>query len=286
MSLASCLSDNMTPASMRSFAGFRAKGAKSKEDALTALLLCLGQDETAVKSLPDAAQKKLRSSPVAQRELKRIRLAAGDCKTWRQFEQVLAFFPPCVLLHVLNEEMSSAQMKTVAGKERAGKATDKDELIFGVLLALATRGPKAMRDLPANAQTRIEAAPAALEWVKMLERADTDFLAKVTTGQEFHALLRSPQGEQAEGEIDLEEEAEEESEEEEGKDATPATGAGGDARSASRVVGASSSPLVTALEAVATMMLPFVIILAIVYMDTKAMPGQPGDDTRLHRLAR
>ena len=215
MSLLSIVQDAMTVAQMRSVAGAtRSKGASTKDELVFGVLLALSQrGEKAVEQLPVEAQKKLRGSPVAQRELKRVATAAAACSTGLALRSVMEFFPPSILLHVLDEEMTAAQMKRVAGKERSTGASTKDELVFGVLLALATRGPTAMRDLPANAQSRIEAAPAALDWVKLLERADVEFLATVTTGLDFRSLLCKPR-EGADDEDD-EDEAGEEGDEDE-----------------------------------------------------------------------
>jgi len=196
MSLHAIVTDAMTVAQMKALAGKeRCKGASRKGELLYGVLLALGErGEKGVESLPVAAQSKLRASPVAQRELKRTQLAASECATWRDLVSVLEYFPPSILLHVLNEEMTVAQMKALAGKERSQGGSVKDELVYGVLLALAMRGPKSFSDLPVSAKTRIEAAPAALEWVKLLERADTAFLADITTGLSFRALLCKPRG--------------------------------------------------------------------------------------------
>ena len=345
MSLQTIVSADMSVAQMRTLAGkTRSKGAADKSELLFAVYLTLAEREAALDQLPAETQKKLRGSPVAQRELKRCKMAsAGECSNWLALRSVLEFFPPSILLHVLSEEMTAAQMKKVAGVERTTGASTKDELVFGVLLALATRGPKALRDLPAAALTRIEAAPAALDWVKLLERADTDFLASVTTGLEFRELLCKPRdgcdGADEEEDDDEEEEVDDDDElviiDDHGEEAATKAAARvvaleaelatakaeADTAKASRVrtrtggadpkklefgtaneletttgaaAKASRSVVVShpvaywllAAEMVASMLLPALIILAVIATDASKMPGKPGDDLRIHALAR
>lgn len=353
MSLVSILSDAMTCEQLRRFAGKqRSKGAKTKEELLHATLLALttGRDN-GTDALPAAAQQKLKTSPVAQRELKRIcQAASGGCKTWKELQNVLERFPPSILLQILNDEMTVAQMKAMAGKTRSAGAAIKDELVYAVLLAMAERGAKAMRDLPASAQTRIEAAPAALEWVKMVERADADQLEKLGSWSAFRDLLCTPrgadEGKEDDGEAEESDEDDDDDEDEveddltegdaaEGEDDTAASSKTAAAaakvaeleaklaeakaelqstakatRTRSRSVAATAAlakkklyfadddekknkskkagavspvPLwMSFAEVVLTFLLPFVLVLAVI---GGKLPGKPGDDLKLHKLA-
>lgn len=340
MSLAQIISDDMTVEQMRTLAGKkRSKGAKVKEECMHGVFLALAaRGEKGVEALPLAAQKKLGASPVAQRELERVRQAAsGGCDSWMELKQVLQRFPPSILLQILNEEMTATQMKTMAGKGRCERATVKAELTYAVLLALAERGSKAMRDLPATALARIEAAPVALEWVKMMERADPAVLSKLGTWAAFRELLCTPHGSAGDGEEDSENDTEEEEEHGAGAEAAeaaarvaeleaklaeakaellqstgtkasrtkPSAAAAAQAKKKldfqeSSTVKASSSakgavakrgaavpaptPLwLSLMEVALTFLLPFALILAVI--SSGKMPGKPGDDIRLHKLA-
>ena len=356
MSLNGILSDELTVVKMRALAGkHRCKGATTKADLICGVLLALSERENGKQALPVSAQKKIAASPVAQRELSRVSQAVQQCANWRQVRQVLERFPPSILLQILSEEMTVAQMKKMAGTHRCDGATLKDELLFAVLLALAERGDKAMRDLPANAQSRIEASPIALDWVKLVERADAEVLSKVGTWSGFRSLLCEPRDEAAvgeDGDDDVEDDNEEEEVEEEEDDdddeeedekavaaaakvaalerqlvearlaeAKLASTAKATRTKASRREGAAPKQLdfesadekkkktavaasdaagkkagkhaaapappywMSALEVALTFLLPVMLILGAINSG-KAMPGKPGDDLRLHSLAR
>lgn len=392
MSLVNILDNGLTVPQMKAFAGkTRCKGATCKDELVFAVLLALAErKEAGIQALPVAVRKKLESSPVAQRELKRMQLASsGDkCKRWSDLKQVLVRFPPSILMQILHEEMTAAQMQRMAGKTRCDGASVKvrlnaasdprlssvlkrsrhvvnpcarlslrpmqDELVFACLLALAEHGPKAMRDLPAAAQTRIEAAPMALEWVKMIERADTEVLAKVGTWRGFTDLLCTPVGapssgdddeedeeDEEEADVDAEEEAEAGSAVEAPDDAAVQAAAAkvalleaqlaeakaalqGTATKAPRTrasAAAATAPakkkldfettapkkagskgatetLVRAthkptpyslllLEALVSFLLPVGMILTVIWLaGPKGLPGRPGDDLKLHALAK
>ena len=229
MSLANILAAELpTDKQMRGVAGGAcSKGARTRDELVLAVLVALGtQGEKAFAKLPDTAQRKIKSAPAAKRELERIESAATDCCNWRDLQHVLQRFPPAVLFQILMEEMTATTMKALVGKERSTGAKGKDDLVFGVLLSLAERGGKALQELPPNAQQRIEAAPGAVDWFKMLERADADVLAKLKTWEDFRTTLRTPPGgDEAEVDGDAgEEEEDEEEEEEECATGVPVTG--------------------------------------------------------------
>ena len=174
MSLVGVLQAEMTLVQMKTLAGkARGKGATRKDEIVLGVLIALAErGAEGLADLPEAAQRKLRASPAAQRELNcRIKVAAADCSNWRQLKKVLERFPPSVLLQILDEDMTAVQMKALAGKTRADGAKRKEELAFGVLLALAERGSTSLHDLPASAQRRIESAPAAMEWLQLSKLA-------------------------------------------------------------------------------------------------------------------
>mmetsp|Transcript_19681 Transcript_19681/g.41872 ORF Transcript_19681/g.41872 Transcript_19681/m.41872 type:complete len:212 (+) Transcript_19681:1-636(+) len=193
MSLAAILGSFLSATELLALAGKRkSKGATTKEDQILAASLALAHERERLSKLPVLAQKKIAASPAAQRELSRLTMAAPLCSNWRQFKRVLDRFPPAVLFQILDEEMSAGQMRELSGAERSAKAKNKDELVFGVLLALAERRKYCMHELPPNAQSRIEAAPAALGWVAMVERANAEVLSKLGGWAGFRELLQTP----------------------------------------------------------------------------------------------
>ena len=193
MSLSTILSQ-MTNDDMKAFAGKRRiKGAKKKEQYVLAVQLTLGmRGDAGLADLPVEVQKKVQDSKTALAELRRLKLACGECATWDELERVLASFPPAVLLTILLEEVSAEQMQTLAGKTRCEGATRKDQLVFGVLLTLAEDAARVQR-LPANARRRIDAAPSALEWTEMVRtRAKKEVLEKVPDWRGFLDMLCEP----------------------------------------------------------------------------------------------
>ena len=120
MSLSGILNAELTPAAMVAIAGGkRSKGADTKEEKLIALELALAAaPKKFTRRLPEAAQRKLRTSPAAQRELSRISTASAQCSNWRQLQRVLDRFPPSVLFQIINEEMTEQQMRKLAGATR------------------------------------------------------------------------------------------------------------------------------------------------------------------------
>ena len=188
------ITTELTVEQMQSFAGVRrSKGAKNSAELMHAVLLRIADEgEKAIAELPPSAQRKLTALP-AQRELRRIEVAASESSTWAELRGVLERFPPSVLLQILEEEMTVSQMRIVSGKERAEGGKIKGELIFGVLLALVERGDSALRDLPSNARSRIQAAPHATDWLQTVtSRADGEVLKKLASWSEFRDLLCVP----------------------------------------------------------------------------------------------
>jgi len=209
MSLSSILNASMTAVQMKELAGkTRSKGAKRKDELIFGVLLAMGvRRDAALEQLPKNLQTKIKGSPAALAELQRIELASPECANWADMRDVLEYFPPSVLLTILFDEMTATQMSNLAGSQRSEGAKLKIELVFGVLLAMAERGASAMRDLPANARRRIEAAPAALEWTEMVRtRAEKKVLEGVSGWRGFREKLCLPPNAVDDDDDDVEEE--------------------------------------------------------------------------------
>jgi hypothetical protein len=346
MSLTGLLSAALPDAaSMKRLSGKqRSAGAKTKEEAMFAVLLALADGtDTGMAALPAETQKKILASPTASRELRRIGMASSGSRTWMHLRSVLERFPPSVLIQILQDEMSAAQMRALGGKARCEGATNKDELVFAVMLALAERGSKALRDIPAAAQSRIQSAPSALDWIKMVERANADVLKEHGDWRAFRELLCTPR----EGLDDEEEDGSSATDDDAGADeddaaarvaeleselakakaalSTATKSKTRETRAACEGEGASQTkrrldfrdtapraeglrpastkapaqparpagtpsvfPLwVSVLQALATIAVPLVIVMLVGSPSLGGMlPGQPGDDMRLHRLAK
>ena len=56
---------------------------------------------------------------------------------WAELRHALGQLPPAALLHILDEEMTTAEMKEIA-EERCKGATSRGQLIYAVLLVIAT----------------------------------------------------------------------------------------------------------------------------------------------------
>jgi hypothetical protein len=335
-------------ASMKLLSGKRrSRGANTKEEAMYSVLLALvDREDAGIAALPVETQQKVSASPVATRELKRISMASSVCTNWVQLRSVLERFPPSILIQILQEEMSAAQMKSMGGKARCEGAKSKDELVFAVLLGLADRGAKALRDLPATAQSRIQSAPNALDWLKMMERANPEVLKQHGTWQTFLELLCSPR--EGLGDADDDDDGSGSSEDEVGdkekeeaaakvaelesqlahaKAALSTATRGSKKMAVGNIEGASSTmrrldfgePNVTGVathaaatkpprslaqarggalvarpaplwvslaEVVLTFAMPVLLVLLVCSPSFGGtLPGRPGDDTRLHRLA-
>ena len=83
------------------------------------------------------------------------------------------------LRKIVNDTMTVKQMKAMAGKARTKGASVKDEVVFGVLLALGARGEKAVADLPVEAQSKLKInKAAAAELAAPAARGDADGLTR------------------------------------------------------------------------------------------------------------
>ena len=77
---------------------------------------------------------------------------------WAAMRHAMQQLPPAALLHIISEEMTAEQMRTLAGTARCEGATTKAQLAYAVLLTLSLRA-SGIKGLPANAEQRIEASP-------------------------------------------------------------------------------------------------------------------------------
>ena len=174
--LCKILEAEMTIEQMKRLGGVaRCAGATAKAENAYAALLAVAQRDQGFQALPVNAQRRIDGSPVDKREMERAQAALAVLNkdtTWVDLRHALEQLPPATLLDILDEEMKAEQMRKLAGKGRCGDAKRKGQLIFAVLLAVATRGSAAIKDLPINAQRRIEAAPLqCADWLAELGAA-------------------------------------------------------------------------------------------------------------------
>lgn len=197
MSLNGILAAEMTVRQMKVLAGkARSKGAATKHDATLAVLCALadrgralsGDEEgrlaKVLEVLPAAAQRKIRASPPAQRELARVECAASACTHWRELSRVLERYPPSVFLSIVLRHAKSAQKsdleqrlkkanylplaaeaiylnEILADSLRDGRTTDLDEQEDKKAFALAYALAKGRRpEIPAPASDASGSEPA------------------------------------------------------------------------------------------------------------------------------
>ena len=163
----------MTAEQLRVLAGkARCKDASTKvELAYGALLAVVQKGDAGFEALPVAVQRSIDASAVCKREMERAKnalvvLDEADAD-WVALRHAMQQLPPAALLHILSEEMTAEQMRTLAGKARCEEAKTKAQLAFAVLLTLSLRA-SGIKGLPANAEQRIEASPVCVDWLAEL----------------------------------------------------------------------------------------------------------------------
>ena len=163
----------MTAEQLRVLAGkARCKDASTKvELAYGALLAVVQRGDAGFESLPVAAQRSIDGSAVCKREMERAKNALAVLDEadadWAAMRHAMQQLPPAALLHILSEEMTAEQMRTLAGKARCEEAKTKAQLAYAVLLTLSLRA-SGIKGLPANAEQRIEASPVCVDWLAEL----------------------------------------------------------------------------------------------------------------------
>ena len=163
----------MTAEQLRVLAGkARCTDASTKvELAYGALLAVVQRGDAGFEALPVAAQRSIDASPVCKREMERAKNALvvlDDADAdWAAMRHAMQQLPPAALLHILSEEMTAEQMRTLAGKARCEEAKTKAQLAYAVLLTLSLRA-SGIKGLPANAEQRIEASPVCVDWLAEL----------------------------------------------------------------------------------------------------------------------
>ena len=163
----------MTAEQLRELAGkARCKDASTKvELAYGALLAVVQRGDAGFESLPVAAQRSIDGSAVCKREMERAKNALAVLDEadadWAAMRHAMQQLPPAALLHILSEEMTAEQMRTLAGKARCEEAKTKAQLAYAVLLTLSLRA-SGIKGLPANAEQRIEASPVCVDWLAEL----------------------------------------------------------------------------------------------------------------------
>ena len=152
------------------YAGPECAGCSAPDEYVYGVLLALcRRGEAGRDSLPTEVLRSITSSPVAMRELQRVescREVLEPNAGWAELRHALGQLPPAALLHILDEEMTTAEMKEIA-EERCKGAASRGQLIYAVLLVIAT-GELGSKVLPVNVQRRIDAAPSCAEWVEKL----------------------------------------------------------------------------------------------------------------------
>jgi hypothetical protein len=155
----------MTAEQLRVLAGkARCKDASTKvELAYGALLAVVQKGDAGFEALPVAVQRSIDASAVCNAL---VGLDEADAD-WVALRHAMQQLPPAALLHILSEEMTAEQMRTLAGKARCEEAKTKAQLAFAVLLTLSLRA-SGIKGLPANAEQRIEASPVCVDWLAEL----------------------------------------------------------------------------------------------------------------------
>ena len=164
----------------------RCEGAVTSSELAYGAILAIVQGEP----VPEAVQRKIDTEPAAKLEKERAETALEvleEDANWSDMRHALEQLPPAALLSILLKEMTAEQMKTLAGRARCQGATRKAQYVYGVLLAVATR-ETGLKNLPVDAQRRIDATPVAADWIADLIRARLredfegnwkDFMAKL-----------------------------------------------------------------------------------------------------------
>ena len=164
----------------------RCEGAVTSSELAYGAILAIVQGEP----VPEAVQRKLDTEPAAKLEKERAETALEvleDDADWSDMRHALEQLPPAALIKILLDEMKVDQMKALAGKTRSQGATKKGQYVYGVLLAVATR-ETGLKNLPVEAQRRIDSTPVAADWIAGLLRARLredyegtwkDFMAKL-----------------------------------------------------------------------------------------------------------
>ena len=109
------LEKELVGAELAELAGAAGLGARGTDELVYGALLAVSRGTTA---LPERVQKAVDRSAIAVRELERAVSALAvldEDAGWSEMRHALDQLPPAHLLHILYEEMSADQMKTLAG---------------------------------------------------------------------------------------------------------------------------------------------------------------------------
>tara|TARA_B110001452_G_scaffold206778_1_gene176903 strand:+ start:76 stop:1053 length:978 start_codon:yes stop_codon:yes gene_type:complete len=161
------LARDMSVESCVAYAGPECAGCTALDEYIYGVLLALCRRGGA---LPAPVLRSIASSPVATRELQRVescREVLEPTAGWADLRHALRQLPPAALLHILDDELTTAEMKEIAEERCKGAVLTRGQLIYAVLLVIAT-GELGSKVLPVNVQRRIDAAPSCAEWIEKL----------------------------------------------------------------------------------------------------------------------
>ena len=154
------LARDMSVEACVAYAGPECAGCSEPDEYVYGVLLALCRRGAAGRdALPAPVLRSIASSPVATRELQRVescREVLEPTAGWADLRHALRQLPPAALLHILDEELTTVEMKEIAEERCKGAALTRGQLIYAVLLVIAT-GELGSKVLPVNVQRRIDA---------------------------------------------------------------------------------------------------------------------------------